>query len=215
MASGVSAPRTTQGGVPGWLGLVFFGSGFAALLYQVVWQRALFAIFGINIESVTIVVTAFLVGLGLGSTLGGWLALRAAGNALIVFAALEFGIAAFGCFSLAVFHQAGEVTLSMPGFARAAVSFTLVLFPTILMGATLPILVGHTVRLSGNVGRSVGLLYCVNTAGSAVASLAAVMLFLGAFGESGTIGIAVLMNLAVAAYTLSRHWRLLKTARTA
>ena len=51
--------------------LVFFLSGFAALLYQIVWQRALFAIYGINIESVTMVVTAFMLGLGLGSLAGG------------------------------------------------------------------------------------------------------------------------------------------------
>jgi len=39
-----------------WLYIVFFFSGFSALTYQIVWQRALFAIYGVNIESVTIVV---------------------------------------------------------------------------------------------------------------------------------------------------------------
>ena len=42
---------------------LFFVSGFAALTYQIVWQRALFAIYGINIESVTVVVSAFMLGL--------------------------------------------------------------------------------------------------------------------------------------------------------
>lgn len=51
--------------------LLFFVSGAAALLYQVVWQRTLFAIYGINVESVTMVVTAFMLGLGLGSLAGG------------------------------------------------------------------------------------------------------------------------------------------------
>src|SRR5262252_2519141 len=54
-----------------WLYLFFFVSGFPALLYQIVWQRALFTLYGVNIESVTMVVTAFMVGLGLGSLLGG------------------------------------------------------------------------------------------------------------------------------------------------
>ena len=53
--------------------VLFFLSGFPALIYQLTWQRALFRIFGVNIESVTIVVTAFMLGLGLGS-------LRAAGS---------------------------------------------------------------------------------------------------------------------------------------
>ena len=51
-------------------------SGAAALLYQVVWQRALFSVYGVNIESITIVVTGFMLGLGLGSLLGGQLSLR-------------------------------------------------------------------------------------------------------------------------------------------
>src|SRR5262249_49737258 len=51
----------------------FFASGFAALIYQIIWQRALFTIFGINVEAVTVVVTGFLLGLGFGSLSGGWL----------------------------------------------------------------------------------------------------------------------------------------------
>jgi hypothetical protein len=38
---------------------MFFGSGFAALIYQIIWQRALFTIFGINVEAVTVVVPSF------------------------------------------------------------------------------------------------------------------------------------------------------------
>src|SRR6185295_16075978 len=56
--------------------VLFFVSGFPALIYQLAWQRALFRIFGVNIESVTIVVTAFMLGLGLGSLAGGWLSTR-------------------------------------------------------------------------------------------------------------------------------------------
>src|ERR1700733_7809854 len=54
-----------------WPYLFFFISGFPALLYQIVWQRALFTLYGVNIESVTMVVTAFMLGLGLGSLAGG------------------------------------------------------------------------------------------------------------------------------------------------
>jgi len=53
--------------------VLFFFSGAPALIYQLTWQRALFLIFGVNIESVTIVVTAFMLGLGIGSLAGGWL----------------------------------------------------------------------------------------------------------------------------------------------
>jgi len=58
--------------------VLFFFSGFPALIYQLTWQRALFRIFGVNIESVTVVVAAFMLGLGLGSLLGGELSKRQA-----------------------------------------------------------------------------------------------------------------------------------------
>ncbi len=58
-------------GLPLWLVYpIFFLSGFAAILYQIVWQRALFTIYGTSVESVTIVVTAFMLGLGFGSLAG-------------------------------------------------------------------------------------------------------------------------------------------------
>src|SRR6267142_2290516 len=53
------------------LALLFFCSGIPALVYQIVWQRALFAIYGVNAQSVAVVVTAFMVGLGIGSLVGG------------------------------------------------------------------------------------------------------------------------------------------------
>ena len=53
---------------------IFVLSGFAALIYQVAWQRALFSVYGLNVESVTVVVTAFMLGLGVGSLAGGWAA---------------------------------------------------------------------------------------------------------------------------------------------
>ena len=65
---------------------IFVLSGFAALTYQVAWQRALFGIYGLNVESVTVVVTAFMLGLGLGSLAGGWVAVRAPVSRLAVFA---------------------------------------------------------------------------------------------------------------------------------
>lgn len=53
--------------------ILFFLSGFPALIYHIVWQRSLFSIYGVNIESVTMVVSAFVLGLGLGSLLGGFI----------------------------------------------------------------------------------------------------------------------------------------------
>lgn len=90
--------------------VLFFLSGFPALLYQIVWQRALFAIYGVNIESVTIVVSAFMLGLGVGSLAGGWLSQRPGAPLIAIFGATELGIAAFGVLSLRIFHYAALFT---------------------------------------------------------------------------------------------------------
>src|ERR1700728_3161973 len=80
--------------------VLFFFSGFPALIYQLTWQRALFRIFGVNIESVTIVVTAFLLGLGLGSLAGGWISRRRQISLLPLLAAVELATATLGIISL-------------------------------------------------------------------------------------------------------------------
>src|SRR5262245_13508989 len=157
----------------------FATSGFAALLYQVVWQRSLYAIYGINIESVTVVVTAFMLGLGLGSLAGGAVSKDPKRPVLLVFSLVELGIGLFGAVSLAVFHAVGNATLGMSALGTFVVTFLLVLIPTLLMGSTLPLLVAHLVRASGNVGKSVGTLYFVNTLGSAIAAAASVLFVLG------------------------------------
>jgi xanthine/uracil permease len=53
------------------IAFAFFLSGAVALIYQVCWQRLLFAVVGVDIESVTPIVSAFMLGLGLGAALGG------------------------------------------------------------------------------------------------------------------------------------------------
>lgn len=53
------------------LRIVFFMSGFAALVYQIAWQRMLFTAFGVDLESITIVIAVFMAGLGIGAYFGG------------------------------------------------------------------------------------------------------------------------------------------------
>src|SRR5438552_15562463 len=56
--------------------IVFFISGFAALLYQVIWQRLLVFFSGADVYAVTLIVTTFMAGLGLGNLVGGYVADR-------------------------------------------------------------------------------------------------------------------------------------------
>lgn len=177
---------------------VFFVSGFPALVYQLVWQRSLFAIYGINVESVTVVVTAFMLGLGLGSLAGGWISKSRRVPLLASFAGIELCIALFGWFSLDLFEAVGSATLLAPPALTAVLTFAMVLLPTLLMGATLPVLTAHLVRATQNVGRSVGLLYFVNTMGSAIACFAVALFLMRWLGMRGAVNAAVLLNLFVA-----------------
>src|SRR3954454_9540568 len=90
---------------------LFFFSGFPALIYQLTWQRELFRIFGVNTESVTIVVTAFMLGLGMGSLAGGWISKKRGIKPLPLPAAIEIATAAFGIVSLNIFEQVGDLVV--------------------------------------------------------------------------------------------------------
>lgn len=180
-----------------WWYLFFFFSGFPALLYQIVWQRALFTLYGVNIESVTMVVTAFMLGLGLGSLLGGVVSRYQRLPLVAIFGAVELLIAVYGMLSLKLFHWAAEFTAGSAPLKTGLVAFALVLIPTALMGSTLPILVSYTVRFSHNVGRSVGALYAANTLGSAAACFGAGLFLMRWLGQSGTVTLAAALNATV------------------
>jgi len=190
-----------------WVYSIFVLSGFSALLYQVVWQRSLFAIYGINVESVTVIVTAFMLGLGVGSLAGGEVSKRPERPALLLFSLVELGIGAFGLLSLPLFHWVGSLTLGLSPLQTFAVTFVLVLVPTTLMGSTLPLLVAHLVRASKNVGTAVGVLYFVNTLGSGLAAIASVFVLLGALGQAKTVYLAAAINLTVSLLAFVQHRR--------
>src|SRR5258706_8127195 len=115
---------------PFWYYLPFFLSGVSALLYQIVWQRALFSIYGLNIESVTVVVTAFMLGLGLGSLCGGWLSKRRTLPLLAVFGIIELGISGYGFISLNIFHAVASYTAGSSALGTGIVTFAMLLIPT-------------------------------------------------------------------------------------
>ncbi len=203
------AVRTSARGLPltqaRRLAILFFFSGFAALLYQLVWQRSLFRILGVNIEAVTVVVTAFMVGLGLGSLAGGVLSKRIGGRAVLLLALIETATGVFGLFSLPVFDAAGSLAVGAPLAVTALVALALVLVPTLLMGATLPVLVAHAARVSGLTGHAVGQLYFINTIGAAAACLAGALAIFPFLGMTGSVWLAAAINAGVAVFALRLH----------
>ncbi|HEX5866041.1 MAG TPA: fused MFS/spermidine synthase [Casimicrobiaceae bacterium] len=181
-----------------WIELVFFGSGFSALAYQVCWQRVLFASFGIDIESVTIIVSTFMLGLGVGAICGGWVADRYPQRLLGLFACCEAAIGLFGLVSVGLIRQVADWFILAPLPIIASVNFMLLALPTSMMGATLPMLVAHAVRRNGNVGASIGGLYFANTLGAATGCMVVGFFWFHYFELPAAVRAAAAINLLVA-----------------
>jgi len=178
---------------------LFFCSGFPALIYQIAWQRALFAIYGVNVQSVAVVVSAFMLGLGVGSLVGGRLSEKFPDRGISIFGICELAVAGFGLISLRLFHWAAGFTAGTSLGYTILFSFLLLILPTMLMGATLPLLVEQLVRTSRSVGYSVATLYFVNTLGSAVACYVCAQVLMRNFGLSGSVTLAACVNTVVGA----------------
>lgn len=181
----------------GWLMAAFFVSGFAALIYQVAWQRALYLAYGVNIESVTVIVSIFMFGLGIGSLFGGILSRRWEEKLPELFMICEFTIGAFGVASLAIIKAMSFYTLSGSLIEVSLATYGILLLPTLMMGATLPVLVAYINKVYKSVGKSVGVLYFVNTVGSALACFAVADFLFPLFGLAGTVYTAAFLNFMV------------------
>lgn len=187
---------------------MFVISGISALLYQMIWQRSLLVLYGSNSESIAMVVSAFLVGLGCGSLAGG--AVSKLPIPLVpVFALAELIIGAYGLVSLQLFHWVSEYTLDAGTWETGMLAFALVFLPTCMMGATLPLLVTYRVRVTSHVGRSVSWLYFVNTLGASLGAFLAPVVFLSHWGLSGSVIAAALGNL-LSALIMLLAWLILR-----
>jgi predicted membrane-bound spermidine synthase len=180
------------------LGLFFLTSGMSSLFYQIAWQRLLGLFYGVGAISSAIVVAAFLFGLGLGSLFGGQLGRRELRRMLIVYMAIELGIGLFGIASIPLIGWLGALTGGADYWLAAVCIFCFLLFPTVLMGATLPvaiqILQGFDRDLLGNVSSY----YFMNTIGAAIGCFLAGMVLISLVGLDGTVYLAALLNLLLA-----------------
>jgi spermidine synthase len=187
--------------------LMFLSSGASALMYEVVWTRQLTTFFGSTLYGVATVLSAFMGGLALGSWLIGGRAdkfrqpLRIYGlfEIAIGVAALLFPFLLRATQPLigSFYVTGGEGTFYLFSLVRFVVVFSLLLIPTTMMGATLPLLSKALTSNLGQVGHRVGGLYALNTIGAVLGVFLAGFFLLEHFGVSGTTWIAVAINLLV------------------
>ncbi len=204
-------------------GLLFFAaltfflvSGATGLVYQVVWTRKLVLLFGATSYAVSTVLTVFFLGLAIGSLWGGRLADRTS-RPLWWYAVLEAIIGLWAAVFIVLLPAAeawivaalSDVAGSRAGGVgiRAAMVGLMLIVPTTLMGATLPLLSRFVSEGAGERFRSrIGWLYTINTLGAVAGCAAAGFVLLPAFGYTRTTLLAALANvgLAIISWLLSR-----------
>ena len=185
------------------IGVCFVFSGATGLIYEVLWARMLGLVFGATTLAVSTVLAAFMGGLALGSAVAGRLGDRIR-KPLSTYGWMEIGIAAYALLVPFMFRWVDNLYAWIwqqfqPGYFsfslwRFALSCLMLLVPTTLMGATLPVLSAAVVR-NGSTG--VTRLYACNLVGAILGTLAAGFVLLPSFGVRTTIVIAAVINMIV------------------
>jgi spermidine synthase len=185
------------------LSLLFLGSGCAALIYEIVWFQSLQLVIGSTAVSLGVLLASFMGGMCLGSiVVPRWL--PAARHPLRLWALLELGVGILGVivfFAVPWLGRAYAAVVPAGPFGlilRGALSSACLLPPTMLMGATLPVMA----RLAPATSRGaslVGLLYGANTLGAVLGALLAGFVLLRLFDSAAATGVAVGLNVLLAA----------------
>ncbi len=190
---------------------IFFFSGVAALIYQVVWVRELGLVFGITTYAVATVLATFMAGLALGSHVFGGVA-DTQRRPLRSYALLEVAIGIYALVVPWLLHGLRPIYIGLAhldppyvllALGRASLAVAVLLPPTTLMGGTFPFLVRYFVRHLSEVGRSAAVLYFINTAGALVGCMSAGFFLLEHFGLSGTTRIAAAISIGAGCAALA------------
>lgn len=180
------------------VGPVFFLSGCSALIYQVAWQRLLALYYGVGPLSIALIVSIFMLGLGVGGLAGGRIAERLS-NPARSYCLIELTLGAFGSASVAALDLLGRATAAGSYPIAALVCAAFLLVPTLLTGATLPVGLRWYRSYRSDYLESLSLLYLANTLGAAIGSLMAAYVLISFVGIQGAVYAAAVVNVTLAA----------------
>ncbi len=184
----------------------FLLSGLSSLIYEVLWVRMLILIFGSTTFAISTVLTSFMGGLALGSYLFGRTIDRSR-RPLPLYGALETGIGVYALFVPTLFSaliplyrwawQSFHVNFYLFSLMQFLLVSLVLLIPTTLMGATLPILGRYYSRRDDRLGLTVGSLYAVNTLGGILGTFLSAFFLIPALGVRNTTFAAAILNLLI------------------
>lgn len=190
---------------------IFFASGAASLILQVLWFKQLQFVLGSATVSVSVTVASFFFGLSMGSAFGGRIA-DTTRRPLKTYALLELALAPMS-FAVTLFlsHWPTWVGWLSPMLGlespmrlplMVALSLATLSLPTMLMGATLPSLVKSLAQARHDLANRIGILYGFNTLGAATGTLAVGFILLGLIGIMGSSLVAAAIYACVGAAAL-------------
>lgn len=193
--------------------LAFFLSGASSLIFQSIWGRMLAKVFGASSIAISTVVTIFMAGLGIGAFVAGKYADKIK-NPLLTYGIIEGVVGVWALLVPFLVNPEGwlasvnaylrvELGSGSTGFmvARFFCVLPILLVPTTMMGASLPLLSRYFVSRSEgreDVGSWVGALYSINTFGAVAGVLLGSFLLMPNIGVSLTNTVAACMNFALA-----------------
>lgn len=196
-----------------WVLVAFAMSGFASLAYEVLWSRALVYFLGLSTYAFTTMLTAFLIGLAVGSfIISKWVDRMK--DPLLGLAVVEILIGVFALALIPAINVMYPLSQSLGALlgrdswwgvvgVRFILALILMLPATICMGATMPLVVRYYTDHIGGLGRGMGKVYAVNTLGAIFGSLAAGFLLVPLFGVRLSISLIVVLNILIAGIILT------------
>ncbi len=186
--------------------ILVFLSGGVAILYETIWFHNLTLVMGSTALALTLILTSFMLGLGLGSLIFGGIADKR--NPLKIYQVLEFGIGLFALLSLFLFSPLNIIYQTIYDFLnqspfllstfRFIFSMLFLLPPTLFMGGTLPVAVKYLTREYEKKGKSISSFYWVNTFGASVMALAGPLFLMLYFDMNQLLIFGALTNFIIA-----------------
>lgn len=204
--------------------VLFVLSGATSLVYQVLWLRELILIFGSTQFATSTVLSTFMGGLALGAFVAGrWLKGREA-RPLRVYGLLEIGIGLYALavpwmFALlspiyrAIWNAGASESFTLLSLAKFVGIALVLLPPTVLMGASLPVLARQVADDPERIGGKVGALYAINTFGAVLGVFIAGFVAIPNIGMQRTLWLTALANLllGIAAILVAPRFRLVRS----
>jgi len=215
-ATKVASDRSSSASLRRWgrlVYLLFFLSGATSLIYEVLWVRKFGLVFGVTTYAVSTVLAAFFAGLALGSYVAGRAIDRTRLHPLAIYGVME-GLVGIWALLLPwllrlveaaypfIYARVGE-SFGLFTLFRFLASFAVLVVPTTLMGATLPVLSKLMVDREEVLGLSVGRLYAVNTFGAVTGTFSAGFLLVPHLGLLASTLVAALGNFLLAGAALA------------